>query len=183
MIHCTGVNSDVSAIQFNEELERIVGYTLGTADLLGQMAADDYVDKLPTLFSEFAEAVEFSKDQSQYIARFKSPEDLVRKLPSFGRRLFGQNSKMILAACIGFSMSRTPTARTPTSRKFTPTLAGWRRRRWRESPRPEAAGARGLARLSCLLRFDLGPDFVVEAHFGTEVFEKFQFGAEFRRRI
>lgn len=83
MIHCTGINSIVSAIQFQDELERIVGFTLGTADLLGQMAADDYVEKLPTLFSEFAEAIDFSHDHSQYIARFKSPEDLIRNTPEF----------------------------------------------------------------------------------------------------
>ena len=35
---------------------RIVGFALGTADLLGQMAAPDYVDKLPVLYDEFVEA-------------------------------------------------------------------------------------------------------------------------------
>ena len=87
MIHCTGINSNLNAIHFQDDLERIVGFTLGTADLLGQMAAEDYVEKLPTLFSEFAEAVEFSKDHSQYIATFTSPEDLIRKTPLFWKNI------------------------------------------------------------------------------------------------
>jgi hypothetical protein len=87
MIHCTGINANIQAIQFQEELEKVVGHALGTADLLGQMAADDYVEKLPTLFAEFAEAVEFSKDYSQFIASFKTPEDLVRRTPFFWEKM------------------------------------------------------------------------------------------------
>src|SRR5450631_4297051 len=40
MIRCTGVDATLTVIPFQEELEKIVGYALGTADLLGQMAAD-----------------------------------------------------------------------------------------------------------------------------------------------
>src|ERR1051326_2008324 len=42
MIRCTGVNANLSLIPFKSELEQIVGFALGTADLLGQMAAEDY---------------------------------------------------------------------------------------------------------------------------------------------
>src|SRR5262249_62118285 len=38
MIHCTGVDATLSVIPFQSELEKVVGYALGTADLLGQMA-------------------------------------------------------------------------------------------------------------------------------------------------
>ncbi len=44
MIRCTGDNVKLDTIQFQDELERIVGFALGTSDLLGQMAASDYVD-------------------------------------------------------------------------------------------------------------------------------------------
>src|SRR5271170_341252 len=37
MIRCTGVDATLSNIHFHDELEKIVGYALGTADLLGQM--------------------------------------------------------------------------------------------------------------------------------------------------
>jgi len=63
-----------------------VGFALGTADLLGQMAAEDYVDKLPVLYSEFAEAVHYSKDRTNFVAMFSSAEDLLRKTPDFWER-------------------------------------------------------------------------------------------------
>jgi hypothetical protein len=59
---------------------------LATADLLGQMAADDYVEKLPVLYTEFAEAARFKADDSAKSARlaaFTSAEDLMRKTPAF----------------------------------------------------------------------------------------------------
>ena len=46
MICCTGVNADLASVSFHDALERQVGFALGTADLLGQMAAPDYVEKL-----------------------------------------------------------------------------------------------------------------------------------------
>src|SRR5437867_8260276 len=47
MISCTGVNADLQSIPFQSELEKVVGFALATADLLGQMAAKDYIEKLP----------------------------------------------------------------------------------------------------------------------------------------
>jgi hypothetical protein len=83
MIHCTGVNVRLSVIPFQSELERIAGFALGTADLLGQMAADDYVEKLPMLFEEFAEAAQHSKDKSDFVNQYSSAEDLMQKTPRF----------------------------------------------------------------------------------------------------
>jgi hypothetical protein len=83
MIHCTGVDAALSVIPFQSEIEKIVGYALGTADLLGQMAAEDYVDKLPVLYSEFAEATQFSKDKPHFVAMFSSAADLMQKTPAF----------------------------------------------------------------------------------------------------
>lgn len=87
MIRCTGVNADLEAIPFQSELERIVGFALATADLLGQMAAEDYVEKLPTLFEEFAEAASFNHDPNQFIAGFKSVEDLLQRTPVFWEKV------------------------------------------------------------------------------------------------
>jgi hypothetical protein len=83
MIRCTGVDARLSAIPFQSELEKVVGFALGTADLLGQMAADDYVEKLPILFAEFAEASKFSHDQTHFIGMFSSAADLMQKTPIF----------------------------------------------------------------------------------------------------
>ena len=83
MIRCTGVNADVRSIPFQSELEKTIGFALATADLLGQMAAQDYVEKLPVLYQEFAEAGRFSKDSAARLAAFTSAEDLMRKTPVF----------------------------------------------------------------------------------------------------
>jgi hypothetical protein len=83
MIRCTGVDATLSNITFHEQLEKIVGYALGTADLLGQMAADDYVEKLPVLYDEFAEATHNAPPKASVVSMFSSAKDLLRKTPDF----------------------------------------------------------------------------------------------------
>jgi hypothetical protein len=84
MIRCTGVNVKLDMVQFQDPLERMVGFALGTSDLLGQMAAPDYVDKLPVLYSEFAEAARYSVDGKMKAGGFfSSAEDLMQKTPLF----------------------------------------------------------------------------------------------------
>ncbi len=83
MIRCTGVNADLSSIPLQSELEKIVGFALGTADLLGQMAAEDYVAKLPILYAEFAEAARFSGGESGAVGLFSKAEDMIQKTPGF----------------------------------------------------------------------------------------------------
>ncbi len=83
MIRCTGVDAVLSDIPFQNELEKIVGFVLGTADLLGQMAADDYVEKLPVLYEEFAEAGRNAQSKTKFVNIFSSAKDLLRKTPDF----------------------------------------------------------------------------------------------------
>jgi hypothetical protein len=84
MIRCTGVNVKLDTVQFQSPLERTVGFALGTSDLLGQMAAADYVDKLPVLYSEFAEAARSSPDGKMKAGGFfSSADDLRQKTPLF----------------------------------------------------------------------------------------------------
>lgn len=83
MINCTGLNTDLASIPFQSDLERIVGYALGTADLLGQMAAADYVEKLPLLYDEFVEATPYAAGASARMYAFASAEDLMRRTPAF----------------------------------------------------------------------------------------------------
>lgn len=85
MIRCTGVNADLGAIPFESDVERIVGCALATADLLGQMAASDYIEKLPFLHAEFAEAAEFSGRHRFHGAAFLNADELLRNTPSFWR--------------------------------------------------------------------------------------------------
>jgi hypothetical protein len=83
LIHCTGVDAALAGIGFQSEAERVVGLALGTADLLGQMAAADYVEKLPTLYKEFAEAAEYTRDRASIVSMFNSAGDLMKKTPAF----------------------------------------------------------------------------------------------------
>ena len=83
MIRCTGVNVDLTGIPFQDDMERIVGFGLGTADLLGQMAAKDYVDKLPVLYSEFAESNRYNVGKGTATGMFMSAHDLMQKTPVF----------------------------------------------------------------------------------------------------
>lgn len=83
MIRCTGVDAALQGIPFHDDLERLLGWALGTSDLLGQMAAKDYVEKLPILFAEFAEAARYTNDRNHFVAMFNSAEELVSKTPAF----------------------------------------------------------------------------------------------------
>ncbi len=83
MIRCTGVNVNLETIPFQNAAERIAGFALGTGDLLGQMAAPDYIDKLPILYSEFDEAFHFNEGKIGNEEMFHSAEDLIQKTPAF----------------------------------------------------------------------------------------------------
>jgi hypothetical protein len=83
MILCTGIDAALEAIPFQSEEERIVGFALGTADLLGQMAAPDYVDKLPVLFAEFEEAARHEHGRNKSVGMFSSAAGLRQKTPEF----------------------------------------------------------------------------------------------------
>lgn len=82
MIRCTGVNTELASIPFNNDLERRVGFALGTADLLGQMAAADYSTKLDTLYQEFEESNRYNGTTSGPEV-FTSAQDLRQKTPIF----------------------------------------------------------------------------------------------------
>jgi hypothetical protein len=83
MIRCTGVNADLAAIPFASETERTLGFALATADLLGQMAAPDYVDKLGILFEEFIEAARHRPPGTAAPKPFNSAAELRAQTPAF----------------------------------------------------------------------------------------------------
>lgn len=82
-IRCTGVNVNLAAIPFSSLVERVGGFAVGTSDLLGQMAAPDYVDKLPVLYSEFEESGRYNGGSQSGVGVFASAEDLMRQTPRF----------------------------------------------------------------------------------------------------
>jgi len=74
ILHCTGLNIKIDAIAFKSEETRLLGFVLGTADLMGQMSDRYYVEKLPMLYREFQEGG---------IPGFASDLDLIQKTPEF----------------------------------------------------------------------------------------------------
>jgi hypothetical protein len=77
-IHSTGVDVKMTRLAFRNERERFLGCALGTADILGQMAAPDYPERLPALYREFAEAAADPKFGNAGIAGYRSADDLIR---------------------------------------------------------------------------------------------------------
>jgi hypothetical protein len=83
MIFCTGVDAPLERIPFQDDLEKTTGFALGTADLLGQMAAGDYVEKLSVLYDELSEASRSDNARGGSVGAFASAEELRRGTPSF----------------------------------------------------------------------------------------------------
>ena len=73
-VHCTGLDVKISDISFESAYHQAVGWMLGTADLLGQMADRTYLERLPFLYREFLEGE---------VPGFESELDLLRKTPAF----------------------------------------------------------------------------------------------------
>ncbi len=56
VINCTDLGANIEEIRFTYDIERDMGYLLGVADLVGQMADRYYLEKLLFLFDEFHKA-------------------------------------------------------------------------------------------------------------------------------
>lgn len=55
MVQCTGLSTDITSLKFKSGQEEVLGYMLGAADLLGQMASRTYLERLGYLYKEFRE--------------------------------------------------------------------------------------------------------------------------------
>ncbi|MDO8542681.1 MAG: hypothetical protein Q7S40_19750 [Opitutaceae bacterium] len=85
-INCTGPTKEISRLRFRDQVERVIGCSLATADYLGQMAAVDYPDELEILYSEFQESDDFIHLPPSR-RTFKSAEDLIERTPMFWRKI------------------------------------------------------------------------------------------------
>ena len=74
MLQCTDIDVEVGDIPFRDAHEKLLGCVLGTADLIGQMADDIYVEKLVHLYTEFKEGG---------VEGFASEYDLLKKTAGF----------------------------------------------------------------------------------------------------
>jgi len=77
ILNCTGAQTMVSDLEFEDENMALLGKMLGTADLLGQMSDRLYLEKLIFLYNEFEEGG---------VPGFDSETDLFRKTVSFYKR-------------------------------------------------------------------------------------------------
>ncbi len=85
MIQCTALGVKVSEVAFDTPELGFLGRALGAADLLAQMAARDYLDKLPLLYREFVESAQHQERFGRKGQTFTSVEDLLGKTPGFWR--------------------------------------------------------------------------------------------------
>ena len=86
LVHFTGYEMDVDDIKVADPKDRMLGYMVGTADLIGQMSDRMYLEKCREfLYEEFvlgSIARETGPDGRE-IVRYSSAEDLIYKTPGF----------------------------------------------------------------------------------------------------
>ncbi len=86
IVHFTGYELDLDNIELEDPRDIICGHLIGTADLIAQMADRCYLEKCrDRLYNEFVVggvAVE-NANPGEYMVRYKSGEDLLRKTPMF----------------------------------------------------------------------------------------------------
>lgn len=86
LVHFTGYEMEIEDIRVDDRKDRVLGWMVGTADLLGQMSDRMYLEKCRDfLYQEFvwgAVARETLLDGRE-VVRYASPEDLIIKTPGF----------------------------------------------------------------------------------------------------
>jgi hypothetical protein len=86
LVHFTGYEMDVDDIKVAEPKDRLIGYMVGTADLIGQMSDRMYLEKCREfLYQEFVlgSIARETLPDGREIVRYSSPEDLIYKTPGF----------------------------------------------------------------------------------------------------
>ncbi len=86
VVHFTGYEMDVDDIKVDDPKDRLVGYMVGTADLIGQMSDRLYLEKCREfLYQEFVlgSIARETLPDGREIVRYSSPEDLIYKTPGF----------------------------------------------------------------------------------------------------
>ncbi len=73
-LRCTGLDVKITEIKFRSREHEILGKILGTADLVGQMAQENYLEKLAFLYNEFKEGG---------VPGYIDALDLLKKTPGF----------------------------------------------------------------------------------------------------
>ncbi len=87
LVHFTGYELELSAIDVDDRKDRTLGWLLGTGDLIAQMSDRCYLEKCrDRLYPEFAICgLAGSAERNSHVV-FTSPEDLLMKTPQFYRQ-------------------------------------------------------------------------------------------------
>ena len=90
LIHFTGYEVPIEAIRLDDPRDRTLGYLVGSADLLAQMADRCYLEKCrDRLYPEFVLAGITTRTDAngKTITLYHSPEELLEKTPEFYRKM------------------------------------------------------------------------------------------------
>jgi hypothetical protein len=82
-ICATAVSVSMEELPFRDSREWLIGAMVATGDMLGQMAAEDYPERLAGLYLEFREATVFSRLQNAGFALHKNLLDLLEGTQKF----------------------------------------------------------------------------------------------------
>jgi hypothetical protein len=82
-ICATAVSVSMEELPFRDSREWLIGALVATGDMLGQMAAEDYPERLAGLYLEFREATVFSRLQKASFAVHKNLLDLLEGTEKF----------------------------------------------------------------------------------------------------
>lgn len=86
LVHFTGYEMDLGEIEVDDAKDRMLGWMVGTADLLGQMSDRMYLEKCRDfLYQEFVLGgiARETLPDGRLVVRYLSPEDLIIKTPGF----------------------------------------------------------------------------------------------------
>ena len=86
LVHFTGYEMDIDDIRVDHAKDRMLGYLVGTADLIGQMSDRMYLEKCREfLYAEFvwASIARETLPDGREVVRYASAQDLIIKTPGF----------------------------------------------------------------------------------------------------
>jgi hypothetical protein len=82
-ICATGISVQMDQIPFRDAREWLIGAMVATGDMLGQMSAEDYPERLAALYLEFREATAFSRLTASGLAKYRGLLDLLSSTEKF----------------------------------------------------------------------------------------------------
>ena len=82
-ICATAISVNMNELPFRGPREWLIGALIGTGDMLGQMAAEDYPERLAGLYLEFREGTQFSRFDKTSFAVYKNLLDLLQGTERF----------------------------------------------------------------------------------------------------